>query len=163
MHQELAQKQGPYAALLSASRLQPAELDSLVQLSYEGRYIEISAASFLPECAAADHAAAAPIIFHSRSRARGTIQQQIECGGGSDAQQTAYDTALQNHMKQSLTKGLVLAYGDGPSAAIMFRIASAQLPQVGAAMPWVEHQWTVPAADLAAMADRAAHIFKKKT
>ncbi len=163
MHQVLTQQQEPYAALASAAGLQPDQLDSLVQRSMEGRYIEISAASFLPDCDASDHAAAAPIIFHSRSRGRGTSQQQIECGGGSDAQRTAYSTTLLNHLKQSLEKGVMLAYGDGASAAILFRIASAQLPQGEAAMPWVLWQWALPAADLTAMADHAAHLFKQKT
>ena len=164
MHQLLAQRQGPYAALLAASGLQPAQLDSLVEGSGSGdAYIEVSAASFLPQASAADHAAAAPIVFHSSSRGMsGSYEQQIECGGGSVEERAQYGTALQGHLKQSLTKDLPLAYGSGATATVLFRIAAAQLPQGAAAMAWVPHEWEVPAADLAAVVDRATHLFRKK-
>ncbi|PRW59859.1 Phosphatidylinositol N-acetylglucosaminyltransferase subunit Q [Chlorella sorokiniana] len=64
VHLLLAQRQGPYSALLAASGLQPAQLDSLVANSGgSDTYIEVSATSFLPGASAADHAAAAPIIL----------------------------------------------------------------------------------------------------
>ena len=99
MHQLLAQRQGPYAALLGASGLQPAQLDSLVAESGGGDvYIEVSATSFLPQVSAADHAAAAPIVFHSSSRSGGN-EQQIECGGGSAAERAQYSAALRAHLQ----------------------------------------------------------------
>lgn len=162
MHQLLAQKQGPYAALLAAAALQPAELDSLVQMVPEGRYIEVSAASFLPKCNAGDHTTAAPIIFHTTGRGLRSSEQQIECGGGSTDERAAYSTALRSHFQKCKAEGLMLAYGGGASTTILFRIAAAQLPQGRADMPWVQHQWTVPAADLGGMTERAAHLFRKK-
>ncbi|KAI7844670.1 hypothetical protein COHA_001759 [Chlorella ohadii] len=162
VHQLLAQKQGPYTALLGAAGLQPAQLDRLVQFGSDGHYIEISAASFLPGCDAAGHAAAAPIIFHSTGRDLLGSEQHIECGGGSAQERAAFSTALQNHFQQCMPDGLAQMGGASGPITLLLRIAAAQLPQGGAAMPWVQHNLTVPAADLAAMADRTAHLFRKK-
>ena len=162
MHQLLVQQQGPYAALLEASGLHPAQLDSLVAGSGSGHaYIEVSAASFLPQVSAADHAAAAPIVFHSSSRDLGSsYEQQIECGAGSAAETAQYSAALRAHLHQSLSEGVMLAYGGGATATVLFRIAAAQLPLGAAAMPWVPHEWEVPAADLASVLDLAYHLFR---
>ncbi|PRW59599.1 serine threonine- kinase PEPKR2-like [Chlorella sorokiniana] len=160
VHQLLALRQGPYSALLAASGLQPAQLDSLVGNSGSGdAYIEVSAASFLPGASAADHAAAAPSVFHSSSRGAGGSEQQIECGGGSAEEQARYSNAVHEHLKLSLSKGSPLAYGSSATATVLFRIAAAQLPQ---GMPWVQHEWGMPAADLAAIIDKVAHLFRKK-
>ena len=162
----LAQREGPYATLLGASGLQPGQLDSLVAGSGCGNlplnaYIEVFAASFLPQASAAGHAGAAPIVFHSSSReTSGSYEQHTECGGGSAEERAQHGAALQDHLKQSLAEGVTLAYGS--SATVLFRIAAARLPQGAAAMAWVPHEWEVPAADLAIITDRASHLFRKK-
>lgn len=160
MHHLLAQKQGPFTALLAASGLQPAQLDSVVQRTAHGRYIEVSAASFLPDANATDYTSAAPIIFHSSSRGTGGSEQQIECGGGSAEEQAQYSAALAAHLQQSVDNGLTLAWGSRDTISVHFRIATAHLPQGSAAMPWVPHEWGVPANDLAAIADRGRHLFR---
>ena len=162
VHQLLAQRQGPYAALLEASSLQPAQLDSLVQRGKEGRYIEVSAASFLPPCSATDYTTAAPIVFYSSSRGMSGSQQQIECGGGSAGERAQYSSALRAHLQQSLAEGSTLALSCNDSASVLFRIAPMQLPPGAAGMAWVQHDWALPAADLAAIVDRASHLFRKR-
>jgi len=125
VHQLLAQKQGPYSALLAAAGLQPAQLDSLVQRGKEGRYIEISAASFLPQTGTAGLTAAAPIIFHGSGRGLDATDQQIECGGGSEDERAAYSGALRIHLQECVADGLTQIGGAGGPITLLFRIAAA--------------------------------------
>lgn len=99
---------------------------------------------------------AAPIIFRSAVPSSGVDDQQIQCGGGTPEERAQYSAALCAHIKftQGLTKLI-------PSA-MLFRLAAAQLPAGAASpMPWVEHAWAVPAAELGAMVERAKKLMAK--
>ncbi|PRW60111.1 hypothetical protein C2E21_1940 [Chlorella sorokiniana] len=82
-------------------------------------------------------------------------------GGWQEWLEARYSAALQEHLKQCLEKSQQLAYGSGDAATVHFRIAAAQLP-TDACAAWVQHKWVVAPADLAAVASKASHLFKKK-
>ena len=70
---------------------------------------------------------------------------------------------LQSHLKQCMAnQAPPPGYGCSSTTTVLFRIAVAKLPHRVAAMPWVQHQWALPAADVTAIEARAKHLFRKR-
>ena len=96
---------------------------------------------------------AAPLISRLTIPSSGSDDQQIQSGGGTADEQAQYSAALRAQIKA--TKGLT----EGGPYTMLFRLAAAQLP-AGAAAAWMQQQWELPAAELAAAAEWAQKLAK---